>query len=62
MRGPSTKSLKAKAQREAYARAMAAMGEGHTCRAKTGEIGAAGECLRCHADQGVACREIRPTP
>lgn len=60
MRGRSAKVIKAQAQREAYARAMKAMGEGHSCRAATGEIGAAGECLRCHADQGEACRIIRP--
>lgn len=37
------------------------------CRAKTQECGAAGECLRCGADQGVTCRQkfalpIDPTP
>lgn len=25
------------------------------CRAKSQKCGAAGECLRCSADQGVAC-------
>lgn len=29
------------------------------CRAKTGEIEHDGSCMRCQADQGVACREPR---
>jgi hypothetical protein len=26
------------------------------CRAKGGEVGAIGECLKCGAEQGIACR------
>lgn len=30
------------------------------CRAKSQKCGAAGECLRCSADQGVACGDDDP--
>lgn len=58
--GGSKRALDARRQKEAYDRAMAETRRNHTCRAMTGEIGGAGECLKCDADAGVACRAIRP--
>lgn len=58
--GGSKRAHAARLQKEAYDRAMAETRKRHTCRSMTGEIGGAGECLKCDAEAGVACRAIRP--
>jgi len=39
------------------AKLPSAFNPAYGCRAKTGEIANDGSCMRCQADQGVACRE-----
>ncbi len=46
-------------QKARYDALMKAQREANGCREKTGEVGASGECLRCNADQGEACKDAK---